>query len=121
MADCKIPFDDKCMLLTVTEDIQKKTGCSGPDLEGLSVISRSVEGVDAGVTIKQTDDKEYKISLRTYEPLDASLICKKLGGGGHKGAAGATVEGDLASVKEKVLAAVKEAMEEAYARTLTAE
>lgn len=113
-------FDDKCMLLTVTADIQEKTGCSGPDLEGLSVISRSVEGVDAGVTIKQTDDNEYKISLRTYPPLDASMICKKLGGGGHKGAAGASIEGDLKTVKAQVLTAVKEAMEEAYAGTNTA-
>ncbi len=113
-------FDDKCMLLTVTADIQEKTGCSGPDLEGLSVISRSVEGVDAGVTIKQTNDNEYKISLRTYEPLDASLICKKLGGGGHKGAAGASIEGDLESVKAQVLSAVSEVMEEAYAGAVTA-
>ncbi|MBE6732446.1 MAG: bifunctional oligoribonuclease/PAP phosphatase NrnA [Ruminococcaceae bacterium] len=113
-------FDDRCMLLTVTADIQEKTGCSGPDLEGLSVISRSVEGVDAGVTIKQTDDNEYKISLRTYPPLDASLICKKLGGGGHKGAAGASLEGDLESVKAQVLSAVREVMEETYAGTVTA-
>lgn len=105
-------FDDKCMLLTVTEQIQEKTGCSGPDLEGIAVISRSVEGVEAGVTIKQTGEKTYKVSLRTYPPIDASLICKQLGGGGHVAAAGATVEGELDEVKTKILAAVKNVMEE---------
>ncbi len=93
-------FDNKCMLLTVTAEMQESTGCSGTELEGIAVISRSVEGVKAGVTIKQVDDNEFKISVRTYEPLDASAICKKLGGGGHKGAAGASVNGSLSEVKE---------------------
>lgn len=101
-------FDDRCMLLTVTAEMQEATGCSGTDLEGIAVISRSVEGVIAGVTLKQTGDNEFKISLRTYPPLDASAICKVLGGGGHKGAAGATVEGNLEEVKAKVLDAVKQ-------------
>lgn len=104
-------FDDKCILLTVTAEMQAETGCSGTDLEGIAVISRSVEGVIAGVTLKQIGDDEFKVSLRTYPPLDASAICKALGGGGHKGAAGATVKGSLSEVKEKVLAAVKESLD----------
>ena len=101
--------------------MQEKTGCSGTDLEGIAVISRSIEGVAAGITLKQTDTEEFKVSLRTYPPLDASAICKKLGGGGHKGAAGATAHGTLDEVKQTVLKAVKEAMEEAYAGVNTAE
>ena len=112
-------FDGRCILLPVTAEMQEKTGCSGTELEGIAVISRSVEGVVAGVTVKQTDDYEFKVSLRTYPPLDASLICKKIGGGGHKGAAGASLTGTLTEVKEKVLAAVEEVMEEAYAGACT--
>lgn len=103
-------FDDKCFLLTVTAEMQVETGCSGTDLEGIAVISRSVEGVKAGVTVKQTGDDEFKVSLRTYPPLDASAICKNLGGGGHKGAAGATVHGTLEEVKAAILKAVGEAL-----------
>lgn len=112
-------FDNRCMVLAVTDEIQKKTGCSKADMEGVASMSRSVEGVLAGVAIKQTGDREYKISLRTYEPLDASGICKKLGGGGHRAAAGCTVEGDLAEVREKILSAVAEALEEVDAGSYT--
>ena len=105
-------FDDKCMLLSVTAEMQEKTGCSGTELEGIAIISRSVEGVLAGITLKQTDAEEFKVSLRTYPPLDASAICKSLGGGGHKGAAGALIKGDLPTATEKVLQAVKSALEE---------
>ena len=91
--------------------MQEKTGSSGTELEGIAVISRSIEGVIAGITLKQTDSNEFKVSLRTYPPLDASEICKRLGGGGHKAAAGASVTGTLEEVKQKVLRAVGEFME----------
>lgn len=114
-------FDDKCMILSITAAMQEKTGCSGPDLEGITEISRSVDGVIAGVTVKQTGSDTYKISLRTYDPLDASQICKSLGGGGHKNAAAATVCGSLSDVKARILDAIKQQMEEKNAWTATAE
>ncbi len=109
-------FSDRCIVLTVTEEMQKKSGCEPSDLEGVAVISRSVEGVKVGVSIKQNDSDTYKISLRTYEPLNASAICKTLGGGGHKGAAGCTLTGELSEVKAQILSAVKTALEESDAR-----
>lgn len=112
-------FDEKCMILSVTEEIQKKTKCSGSELEGVAAISRSVEGVLAGVTIKESEKNVFKISLRTYEPLDASNICGRLGGGGHRAAAGCTVNGSLDEVKEKILASVKQELEEANAGAYT--
>lgn len=110
-------FDNRCMLLTVNAEMQEKTRCCGTDLEGIAVISRSVEGVLAGVTIKQTGDDSYKVSLRTFPPLNAADICKKLGGGGHNGAAGASLSGTLEQVKKAVLEVVGEAMEAADAGT----
>lgn len=110
-------FDDKCILLCVTAEMQAQTGCSGPDLEGIAIISRSVEGVLAGITVKQTGAYEFKISLRTFEPLDAAQICGSLGGGGHVRAAGATLHGTLEEVKTKILAAVGENMEKANVRS----
>lgn len=112
LSSAEYHFEGKCIVLAVTEEMQNKTGCSGTDLEGIAVITRSIEGIKAGVTLKQTGSDEFKVSLRTYPPLDASAICKALGGGGHKAAAGASVKGTLAEVKAKVLAAVETAMEE---------
>ena len=104
-------FGDKCMVLSVTSKMQKKTGCDLTELEGVASMSRSVEGVIAGVSIKQVAKDKFKISMRTYDPLDASAICKELGGGGHKAAAGCTLTGRLATVKAQILAAVKNEME----------
>lgn len=105
-------FDERVLLLTVTTEMQEKSGCEHSDLEGVAVISRSVEGVLCGVSIKQTDPDVYKVSLRTYPPLDASYICGMLGGGGHKAAAGCTLEGSLSFVKEQIISAVGKALNE---------
>ena len=105
-------FDDRCMLLTVTLKIQEETGLDSSELEGVAAISRSVEGVIAGVTLKQVAENKFKVSLRTYEPLDASEICKKLGGGGHKTAAGCTLEGPLSETKKKLLSVIGQALED---------
>ncbi len=113
-------FDDKCMMLTITAAMQEKTGCSGPDLEGITAISRTVEGVMVGVTVKQTGSDTYKASLRTYDPLNASQICKTLGGGGHKNAAAAILCGNLEDIKAKILDAIKQHMEETNAWTCAA-
>ncbi len=110
-------FNDRCMLLAVTSEMQRETGCNSTELEGIAVISRSLEGVLAGVTIKQIGEREFKISLRTYPPLNAADICKRLGGGGHVAAAGATVSGTLDEIKKQVLDAVKAVMEETDAGT----
>ena len=114
-------FDDRCLLLPVTAEMQLKTGCSGTDLEGIAVISRSVDGVKIGITAKQSDEEQFKISVRTYPPYDASEICAKLGGGGHKSAAGASVNGTFIEVKNKVLDVVKNILEEEDAGTNSAE
>lgn len=113
-------FDDKCMIVTVTADMLNKTSCNPTQLEGITNISRSVDGVIAGVTIKQIGPDTYKASIRTYEPLNASEICKQLGGGGHKNAAAAILNGTLDGVKDEILSAVKQQMEEKDAWTSSA-
>lgn len=103
-------FEDTLIILSVTEEMQSATGCSGSELDGIAVITRSIEGVKVGVTLKQIGENEFKASVRTYPPVDACEICKILGGGGHKAAAGATVSGSLDEVKKKVIDAVSQCL-----------
>lgn len=60
-----------------------------------------------------------KVSCRTsqWEPsVDAAALMEHLGGGGHVRAAGALVSGDLATVRGRVLADARAALEAARAR-----
>ena len=63
------------------------------DLDELSPISLMTEGVILGAVLKECDGAKgkYRVSLRSRENVDAARICERLGGGGHKRAAGATI------------------------------
>ncbi len=103
-------FEGKCAVLTVTEEMINSTGCDRADLDGITAISRQVEGVVIGATIKEQPDSSFKVSLRTHEPYDASLICKTFGGGGHKRAAGCRFELPADKVKQLLLEKIAEVL-----------
>lgn len=104
-------FNDRCAVVTITKEMRESSGCSGDDLEGITGLSRSIEGVIAGMTMRERDNGTYKISLRTHAPIDAAAICKKAGGGGHVRAAGCELSGSAASTRDIMLAYIKEALD----------
>ncbi len=53
---------------------------------------------------------EVKVSLRSNRWVDVSRIAAAFGGGGHARAAGCTVAGSLPEVRERVLAACRQAL-----------
>ena len=67
---------------------------SQEDLEGISGFLRSIEGVKISATIRQTENGS-KMSVRAVPGFDASAVCRKFGGGGHRGAAGASLNVSL--------------------------
>ena len=76
------------------------------DVEELSSLAALVEGTDCGVTLRELRPGTVKLSLRTGPRVNATEVCRLLGGGGHAAAAGATVSGTMAQAKSAVLAAI---------------
>ena len=68
--------------LQVTED----------DLDSISGFPRTIEGVEIGVMIRNSEPGKAKLSVRTAPGYDASAYCARLGGGGHAAAAGCATE-----------------------------
>ena len=111
MNSMKTYFDGKCAVIVITQDMYRKTGATEADTHGVAALPRQIEGVLAGIVIKEKTDGTYKISMRTNEPLSAAEICATLGGGGHRLAAGCDLSGREAEVVNIVLKAVKEAID----------
>lgn len=103
-------FDGKCAVVSLPGSLIAETGATESDLDGVSALARQVEGVVCGVTLRERGAGEYKVSLRTAEPVDAVPIARTFGGGGHKFAAGCTLHGTLEEVKARLLAACGEAL-----------
>lgn len=112
MNSMKTYFDGKCAVIVITQDMFKRTGTSEADVHGIAALPRQIEGVLAGVVIREKTDGTYKVSVRSNEPVSAAEICGRLGGGGHRLAAGCDVAGKLQQAVNMVLKSVEEALKE---------
>jgi phosphoesterase RecJ-like protein len=101
--DCDGHLASFSLPLTAVEEM----GVLPEDNEGIIDHLRSVDGVVAAVFFEELGDGMIRVSSRSKdERVDVCKICKQFGGGGHPLAAGARMQGSLASVEEKFLEAV---------------
>jgi phosphoesterase RecJ-like protein len=98
----------KVAVMTVTEEMVRSAGAAWSDSEGLVNYARAIEGVEAGLLLTPArEGKGVRVSLRSRgRAVDAGAVCLPLGGGGHKGAAGCRLAGDLEAARATMLAAL---------------
>ncbi len=90
----------------------EEAGATDADAGGAVDVPRSVCGVEAAFTIRQSpsDPREFRVSSRSNSDFDVSAVCASFGGGGHRRAAGCNVYADS---PEEAFRAVREAFERA--------
>ncbi len=103
----KLFENGQACFFVITKEMAEKTGCSESDFDALVALSRQIEGVKVGVTLKEKADGTFKASVRTGEEVDASVICQAFGGGGHTRASGCAFGKDSNEAVEKLLVEIK--------------
>lgn len=97
----------RVVVMSIPLSLCRELNASESDVEDLSSLAALVQGTDCGITLREQDPHRVKISVRSGKRVDASAVCRELGGGGHKGAAGAAVDGTMAEAKAAILAAYR--------------
>ncbi|MQN00634.1 MAG: bifunctional oligoribonuclease/PAP phosphatase NrnA [Lachnospiraceae bacterium] len=98
----------------VTLDQMKKYDAAPKNMEGVVSTLRSVSGVVVAFFMYPTENGEYKVSARgADDTVDLSKLAAEFGGGGHKRAAGFSLDGDdpkamVSMLAEKVAPAFEE-------------
>ena len=99
----------KIAVCGIPADLPEKLNFTLEDMNNLSGFLRSIEGVKMASTVRQNPDGTISISVRAVPGCNAAEVCEKFGGGGHKGAAGASMENvTLDEAVEKLIAAMPE-------------
>ncbi len=98
-------YDGRVAVMRLSLDMIAASGATDSDLDGLAPIPRNIAGVDIGLTVRERAPGDYKVSVRTTESVDASALCRTLGGGGHVRAAGCRLSGRCDDVVQRLLAA----------------
>ena len=102
-------FDDgRLAVVVIPRAVEELLGVTDDDVDNLSSYPRTVEGVCMAATLRQSKTGETKVSIRAVPGYDAAAVCARFGGGGHKGAAGATTSLPLEEAAKAVKAAMLE-------------
>jgi len=83
------------------------TGAIPQDSEDLINYTRAIQGVEVGLLFMEQPAGGVKVSFRARNRVDVARMASHFGGGGHRLAAGAIVEGSLADAKQRVLEVVR--------------
>lgn len=93
----------KLVLTYETQEDTKKFGKEGRDTDALYSLMLEVEGVEAVAFVRQDTEATCTMGLRSKDKCDVSQIAAKFGGGGHKNASGASLDGKLAVIMPQLI------------------
>ena len=108
VAGMELHDDGEIAILTLTLDMLAQVEAREEDIDDISAFVGQIEGVSTGITLRELRPDVCKISVRTnpYQ-LNASAVCAQLGGGGHAGAAGATINATVEETRTAVMQAIR--------------
>ncbi|MGD9210925.1 MAG: bifunctional oligoribonuclease/PAP phosphatase NrnA [Desulfobacteraceae bacterium] len=106
----EISQNGQLSIMTLTQEMLNETGTHTEDMDGLINYARRIEDVKVAALIHELDvnrsgaDKvrRFHVSLRSDGSLNVAQIAAALGGGGHSGAAGFSIESNLADLKAQI-------------------
>lgn len=101
----RFPQDGVCVMVLPYETITA-CGASEDDMDKLSTLTMTPEGVWAGLLLRQLPSGDWKVSLRTDGSVHAGQVLRAVGGGGHPDAAGTVMTGEPAGMEAAILASL---------------
>jgi phosphoesterase RecJ-like protein len=102
---------DKIAVMEVTQEMLRKNNSSFKDTEGFTDYINSIDGVEMCALFREIGDEETRVSLRSMDDHDVSRVAEKYGGGGHRRAAGVTIQHNLEDTTDLIIREMKELLE----------
>lgn len=91
-------MDGKIIFSAIRQKEMSFYGVGPSDLDGIVQILMSTTGAETAIFLYETEPQTYKVSLRSKELVDVSVVASYFGGGGHVRAAGCTMQGSIYDV-----------------------
>jgi len=86
-------------------------GAVDGDNNGFVNIPLAAKDVVAVVYMREVAPNQYKASLRSKGDINVAKVAEKFGGGGHKNAAGLSIDGDWDEKEREIVAALQVAVD----------
>ena len=102
--------DGKVVIALITQEMLRRSGATSDDFDDLAGLSGRAEGCDVNVTVRELENGESKISVRSVPGVSSVAIAAAFGGGGHEMAAGCTIPAGPEKAREMLLAVIEEVL-----------
>lgn len=93
-----------------TLEMQQNASATEEDGDGIVNYPMSVGTVEAVAFLKECSPGVYRTSLRSKGEINVARIAELYGGGGHRNAAGCTIQGDGVKVEDEIVGLLFEAV-----------
>lgn len=103
----EVKLEDRLLWTRLTLEDRRAANYPGRDDADLVNVLQTVEDADIFVIFIEQNHSSVKVSWRARPGYDVSQVALQFGGGGHKPAAGAEIEGCLDDVIDRVLSATR--------------
>ena len=107
LLESTLALDGKCIVSAISKETMNLHGVIPKDLEGIVSQLRVTQGVEVAIFLYEIGEQEYKVSLRASGDVDVSKVAGYFGGGGHKKAAGFTMNGQTKDIVERILGQIE--------------
>jgi len=104
--DLQYYHNNRTAVSVITPQLLAQTGATEDDLDDIANLPILAESVCVGLTLK-AERGGYKTSVRSIPDYSANDICKALGGGGHRMAAGVFLDMPLDDAIARLLAEIE--------------
>jgi phosphoesterase RecJ-like protein len=102
-----VEHEGKLAWVTIPPGALERHGVDPDELEGVVEFARSIKGVQLAILFRELANRRIKVSFRSVGEIDVAQLAESFGGGGHRRAAGASLEGTMADVQSRVLATAR--------------
>ena len=100
----------KVATLRLTRAMLENTGARMEESEGFVNHATSVDGVQVAALLREVDPGRTRVSLRSPGLLDVAAVAREFGGGGHRNAAGLSIDADIDRAQKIILQAILRAL-----------
>ena len=100
-------FDGSVAISHITSEDIKDLAIEGSDYENAIDVIREIHGINVAVFMRELRSNRFKVSFRSKKDVDVAAVAAAFGGGGHKRAAGCSVDGELYEVRDRVIDLLK--------------
>lgn len=105
----------------VHHDVYRKFTPGVDEMAMLPPYLLSIGGVEVGALFLEYEPNRILVELRSQGLVNAASVARKFGGGGHTGAAGMRIKGEMADAVFRVLAQIKKGLASAERKGATEE